>query len=194
MEELKKLAELCEPDPRMTGWLVNNVTGERTPITVAHHHSGLVGEDLGQSVPAHIRDHFVTAKNLLLYSWFVYRFIPVAQLHLYSCLEFALRDRLQLDHLERPPSLDRLFALARSEGVLEGVTIRERHVQKLPKLRDDDPDGTDAVWFFNHMAPYIRYFRNNLAHGTITLMPDGGQSLRVVRDVVEHLYAGCGRE
>jgi hypothetical protein len=187
MEEFKALDALCEPDPRMTGWLTKDSTGKDAGVTVAHHHEWLARENLGEGVPEYIRDHFATAKNLLLYSWFVYRFIPVAQLHLYSCLEFAFRDRLGLNN-EKPPALRRLILLAQSAGLLDGVTIRERRAPHFHKLRDDDPAATDAVWFFNHMASYIGYFRNNLAHGAITLMPDGGRSLRVVRDVVSHLY------
>lgn len=47
---------------------------------------------------------------------------------------------------------------------------------------------TDGEWFMWLMADYIKYFRNNLAHGAITLMPDGGRALRVVSDAVNHLY------
>jgi hypothetical protein len=56
-------------------------------------------------VPAPIREHFNTGKNLLLYAWFVYRFIPVAELHAYSTVEMALRERAKLEG--RPERLDR---------------------------------------------------------------------------------------
>jgi len=48
---------------------------------------------LNDTVPEKIREHFETTKNLLLYSWFVYRFIPVAEFHAATTLEYALKER-----------------------------------------------------------------------------------------------------
>jgi len=47
---------------------------------------------LNDTVPEKIREHFETTKNLLLYSWFVYRFIPVAEFHAATTLEYALKE------------------------------------------------------------------------------------------------------
>lgn len=167
---------------------VDRVTGFNSPLTLADHYRGIEEESLVEMVPEAIREHFATAQNLVLYSWFVYRFIPVAQLHLYSCLEFALRDRLGLDNEEKPPTLDRLLKTAHKRGLFDGVTFRDRHRTAHPRLRPGSPAMTDGEWFMWLMADYIKYFRNNLAHGAITLMPDGGRALRVVSDAVNHLY------
>ena len=139
-------------------------------------------------VPERLRDHYETCRNLILYSWFVYRFVPVAQLHLYSCLEFALRVRLGRDDDEKPPTFEPLLSLAKQQGVFDGVYFRTRHEESWPPIRKGNPEDSDAEWFFDVMAKYLRYFRNNLAHGSITLMPDGGIALRVVCDAVNHLF------
>jgi hypothetical protein len=188
MEQLKPFAAIAEPDPRSTGSLVNRITGERIPLSIERHHAWLAVEVLGSHVRRDIQDHFATAKNLLLYSWFVYRFIPVAQMHLYSCLEFALRDRLGLEKKEHPPTLRPLIRLAFAQGLLDGVVIRDRHLQSGLAINPTDPYKSDAEWFVGHMAEYVSFIRNNLAHGAFTLMPDGGRSLRMVRDVIDHVY------
>lgn len=45
---------------------------------------------LHSGVPVAVLQTFETAKNVSLYSWFVYRFHRVAELVVYSALEFAL--------------------------------------------------------------------------------------------------------
>jgi hypothetical protein len=54
---------------------------------------------LGPEVPEAIAIHFETAKNILLYAWFVYRFHMVAEQYVLSTLELALRERLLRDKL-----------------------------------------------------------------------------------------------
>ena len=63
------------------------------PLTVEYQHKAVVEIVLHQCVPEDIRIQFETTRNLYLYAWFVYRFYPVAELHAYTCLEFALRAR-----------------------------------------------------------------------------------------------------
>ncbi len=46
---------------------------------------------LNESVPDDVRCHFETARNLALYSWFVYSFNVVGAMHAFSSLEMALR-------------------------------------------------------------------------------------------------------
>jgi hypothetical protein len=188
VDAIKPLDQLLTQDSRMEAVWVNHKTGERTPFTLADHHAGVAAETLHNAVPGHIREHFATAQNLLLYSWFVYRFISVAQLHLYSCLEFAIRDKLGLDDEEKPPALRRLFALAKERELFRGATFRDRHLATHPRLKSGEPTMDDGDWFLWLIADYIAYFRNTLAHGSITLMPDGGRALRLVADAVNHLY------
>ncbi|MEX0739816.1 MAG: hypothetical protein WD071_10795 [Pseudohongiella sp.] len=61
--------------------------------TLESDHLFLSQITLSESVPADVRQLFETAKNLSLYSWFVYRFHQVAELIGFSAMEMALRER-----------------------------------------------------------------------------------------------------
>jgi hypothetical protein len=79
-DPLKALAEVGEPDPRqaLMGIGLNGI------------HAALSALVLGARVPLNVRQ--LNAKNVALYSWFVYRFHQVAELVGYSALELALKE------------------------------------------------------------------------------------------------------
>lgn len=77
------------PDPRHDGAL-------GTPDSL---HADLNVIAIHDGVPLHVRQLFETAKNLSLYSWFVYRFHPIAQLIGHSSLEQALKERVARDRV-----------------------------------------------------------------------------------------------
>lgn len=80
IERMRPFSDLSKPDPRHFG---------RGDAPVALYES-LAEIQLNDSVPVKVRQLFETAKNLSLYTWFVYRFHPVASFIGYSCLEAAL--------------------------------------------------------------------------------------------------------
>ena len=82
-DPLKSLAEICQPDPRRT-----NIIG-----SLAAEHEDLASIELNDNVPQVAAQLFETAKNVSLYSWFVYRFHPVAESVGFSALELALNLR-----------------------------------------------------------------------------------------------------
>lgn len=57
------------------------------------YHEALSKIVLNDTVPARSRELFETAKNLSLYSWFVYRFHPIAELTGWLALENALLEK-----------------------------------------------------------------------------------------------------
>jgi hypothetical protein len=84
---------------------------------------------LDQSVPVEVGQLFETAKNLSLYSWFVYRFHQVSELIAFSALEMALRRRYSIENPDslsrgRPPTLYGLLQHAKKEQWItnEGFT------------------------------------------------------------------------
>jgi hypothetical protein len=83
-DPLKPVDRITEPDPRHDG-----SAGTRELL-----HANLDSIRLHAGVPMHVRQLFETAKNLSLYSWFVYRFHPIAQLIGYASLERALKERV----------------------------------------------------------------------------------------------------
>jgi hypothetical protein len=69
-DPLKPLSEICQPDPRhaMLG------------ISLQAIHVALLESQITDRAPANVRQLFETAKNVALYSWFVFRFHQVNEL------------------------------------------------------------------------------------------------------------------
>src|ERR1700676_1547152 len=132
-DPLKQLSEVPEPDPRHA----------QLGIGLAGIHASLTVLVLADRVPVNVRQLFETAKNVALYSWFVYRFHQVAELVAYSALEMALKERAGFveragPNTRRPRGLKRLLEKAKKEGWLKGelfpsfrmlATERARHAQ-----------------------------------------------------------------
>lgn len=186
METFKTLEEITQPDPRNANLrLVNAHTGESRPFTIADVHAGLQGAELVELVPEAVRDHFQTARHLALYSWFVYRFIPVAQMQAYATLEYALRLRLGHQDDDRPPGLKLLLRKALKEKLLTDARFRD-----WPGHQDGAMGATpgSTAWIERALLDFVTFFRNNLAHGSSTLLPDGGRTLRMVADAINQLF------
>ena len=85
VDTIKLFDQVCEPDPRQKAIVVLDLdTREIRDRTLNDHYSSIDKISLDSTVPEEIRKQFDVARNLLLYSWFVYRFIPVAELHGYA--------------------------------------------------------------------------------------------------------------
>ncbi len=95
MEEFKKIDGIFEPDviSKCKTW-VNVDTGEQQKQTLQDHYEKIEIFVLNETVPEEIRGQFNAAKNLLLYSWYVYSFLSAAELQVLSILELALRIRI----------------------------------------------------------------------------------------------------
>lgn len=85
-ELLRPLDRVCEPDPRNTMFV---------KLELRHLHQALSERTLHAKVPEDIVMQFETARNLYLYSWFVYRFYSVCEHQALACLELALRKRYE---------------------------------------------------------------------------------------------------
>jgi hypothetical protein len=82
-DPLKELSEVYMADVRQA-----NFVGD-----LSDNHAVLSQIVLHDQVPPNVRQLFETAKNVSLYSWFVYRFHQVAEQVAFSALEMALRER-----------------------------------------------------------------------------------------------------
>ena len=67
----KLLSEVCEPDMRQSRMVVQGGSGWRSK-TLSDLHGGISEIELGDYVPVDVRIQFDNARNLLLYSWFVF--------------------------------------------------------------------------------------------------------------------------
>lgn len=103
-ELLRPLEHIGDADPRNPGFTVfDRVRGIRSK-ELADHHAAIAEIVLDEEVPREIRIAFDTVRNLYLYSWFVYRFFPIAEHQAFVCLELALRSRFAN---ERPKRLNK---------------------------------------------------------------------------------------
>jgi hypothetical protein len=185
-ESFKQLTEISEPDPRNLGYWIGppHAEGSR-PIDLEHQHEVLARLELHAGVPEYIREHFFTARHLALYAWFVYRFHMPSQLQAYATLEYALRERLGYAERNHPPGLKELLTEASTKGLLLEERIRDwpGH-RRQPSVWSLDPAGS----WLTIVADVLPRFRNDLAHGSFTLSPDGGRTLRIVADIVNQLW------
>lgn len=83
---------MFNPDPRSEAFSILREQGLRAKALQDQY--GTVAKlVLHDGVPREVIVKFETAKNLNLFSWFVYRFHSAARSHAYECLELALRKR-----------------------------------------------------------------------------------------------------
>lgn len=187
MEKLKTFEQILEPDSRYANLLVvDRETKKRTPVALKHVHDGLLDAELSPEVPERIQDHFTTARHLTLYSWFVYRFLAVAQMQAYGSLEFALRERLGHGRDEKPPGLRPLLNKAVDMRLVQEQLIRDWPGHSVASETMEDQFAPEG--WLRQLPEFMSSMRNDLAHGSFTLMPDGGRTLRVVADIINQLY------
>jgi hypothetical protein len=206
-DPLKPLSEVYAPDGRQA-----NFVG-----TLADTHEILTQIALHTGVPVNVRQLFETAKNVSLYSWFVYRFHQVAESVAYSALEMALRERAGFVEWSgptapRPPTLRRLLDQAKREGWIRNesfpslrrmATENARMAKlalRLPTMttNEDYPivepteDEINAevrtLDFVQILAENVPQLRNWLAHGSSMLSPRSIRTLELVAEVVNQLF------
>tara|TARA_R110002012_G_scaffold199142_1_gene368195 strand:- start:1691 stop:2344 length:654 start_codon:yes stop_codon:yes gene_type:complete len=88
IDRLKDLSKICEADERQ----------QYFSTTLEIEHDVLSQITINETAPRTAIQLFETAKNLSLYSWFVYRFHQVSELTAYSALEVALKEKYQLEN------------------------------------------------------------------------------------------------
>lgn len=102
MEEFSSLDAVMQPDERMLCFVRHDpMTGKTRPPELKDHYESVSSIVLDDSVPDDIHNQFNIAKNVLLYTWFEYSFYSVATLQAFTTLEYALRERLGVDVLDK---------------------------------------------------------------------------------------------
>lgn len=185
-EKLRPAEYIHDPDPRnaLTAWH-DKQTGIVRPIEAKDLHDAMAEFVLNTAVPEDIAQAFETVKNLYLYSWFIYRFQPVAELQSLACLEYALRlrlaDEIKAGKLkEKRPGLRRMMnyaaetQLVKNEGFARWVRAQDPEWDLLASLEDALPQ-----------------IRNNYAHGSYTLMPTALGIIELVHETINQLFPGA---
>lgn len=152
-ERLRQPDRIMEPDPR------SYINPDFPNTSLLNHHAQIAALTLHPSVPQAVAIQFETARNLYLYSWYVYRFYMVSASQAYAALELGLRTRLPKRLPEKyqkrwhkEPMLGGMLSYAIDQGYLsnEGfnrwhqaaeVSARQRRMSEvLKRMIDEDLD------------------------------------------------------
>ncbi len=205
----RPLSRIFDPDRRQTCYVVIDEKGTRAK-TIDDHYSMVAHFVLNPAVPRDIAIQFDTAKELLVHAWCNLRFTQIAEQHVYSTIEFALRQRLKSDliaarkigkKISERPTLAPLLHLAIDLGIItdEGFRnygrIRERRADYLDSMRQvygDDPEFAvpppSRNTYARILSESMPSLRNNLAHGSATMYPGVYLQFELCCDILNQLY------
>ena len=180
---LKTLNEVTLPDPR---WEHEHLLVSRHkpgPFELADLHERLTQWLPSPAVPENVRVQIETARNLMLYAWYVFEFQSVAEMQAYAALELALRERLghpkkqtlkKKKLVEVPMMLADLFSKALSDGLIVPEKLpsftwqnqqRRWHAERRG-VAYEPMTANDWIAFVKAKLPDSR---NYLAHGNVKL-------------------------
>ncbi len=110
MEQLKRLEDIYRPDARYANRFdLDLTTSTATPMTVESIYSLVEPIRLNATAPEDVRSHFEVARNLAVYSWFVYSFHEVAVMQAMASLEMAARAKKGEPETSFKNLLEKLF-------------------------------------------------------------------------------------
>jgi hypothetical protein len=139
MEALKNLDEVCQPDARYLNRVnIDTATGAVSEFKIDDIYSLIEGVRLNDNVPEAVRSHFEIAKNLILYSWFVYTFNAVAAMWALASLEMAVRAKTGDDQTAFKNLLDKVF---KGRELAPGHTLSKA----IAYIRNDLAHGSSTI-------------------------------------------------
>jgi hypothetical protein len=143
MARLKPRAEILLPDIRNRNrGNLDHSTGMISEMTIESFYDELKKIELQGAVPECVQSHFATAKNLVLYSWFVYPFNMVAALHAFASLEMAVKEKTGDRKTSLRKQLDQVLKGRKLSGGM-GPPIDLSIV--ISKLRNDLAHGSPTI-------------------------------------------------
>ncbi|MCY4047501.1 MAG: hypothetical protein OXF42_05275 [Candidatus Dadabacteria bacterium] len=162
----------------------------RGPLPLERYRESIVSISLLDSVPYAIRVQFETVKNLALYSWFVYRFVPIAELIALVTVENTLKEYFG----KKGWGLKKLLKEAKKQNLIQKEGFAQFHrakeyhkeVEKMSGMEDmsfSEPE--DYVSILIETLPNLR---NDLAHGDIGLYPDCFLTVRSCAEIINQVY------
>lgn len=176
MEKFKELSELTEIDSRHVAFA--KVTGYLPDLEKVYQL--LSEETLNPEVPEDIQSQFNVARNMAVYSYFLYSLAPEVQHKTYTVIEFALRIKSEQNQMQKksskPMMLRQLLKLALKNGWINDKGFR--HVK----------NPSDSNEWCKEMINTIPRLRNSQAHGTHILVPDFHHHICVCADFINQLF------
>jgi len=196
IEGLKPLDRVTEPDPRFEHFVVfDEKTNRSRPLELEDRFAIIAEIELKPEVPVEIQIHFATAKNLLLYSWFVYRFIAVAEMHAYSTVEMALKRITGKKNWCLKPLLKHAVdkgwivddGFRRYREILDRRKEYAKMVSELPGEKNLDYESKDRNEYVAILIRTIPTFRNMYAHGSGNIHLGGYDTLEICAEIINQL-------
>ncbi|MEO7863342.1 MAG: hypothetical protein ABIU05_23480 [Nitrospirales bacterium] len=187
---LKPFGQILAADPIWRGFpLYNCEAGTSRQRTLRNHYAGIESITLSQSVSETVREQFDAARNLFLYSWFVYAFIPIAQLHAFSPIEYAIRIKSG-----NPLMLRAGLELAIKEQWIKDGGFRYYDINVHQDMLGDDmppvssPAAKDIQSYCKILLDSLPDLRNELAHGNPMTYPGGLDVFAICADLINQLF------
>ncbi|MGH1371462.1 MAG: hypothetical protein ACRBBW_05455 [Cellvibrionaceae bacterium] len=169
MEEFKSLEELTEMDEKHR--LMAVICGSVPSLERMHKY--LSEEVLNDEVPDKIKGQFNVAKNMALYSYYLYALAPEVHLKTYTVIEHALR-------LKTNPKKKMMLK------ALINHAVSQRWI-KDSGFRHIESPSPDNQWC-KSMVDVISDLRNSQAHGSSMLVGDCLHHISSCADFVNQLF------
>jgi hypothetical protein len=188
-DALKPFDQILEADSIWQAFVLRNrETREARKITLRDYYSAVERITLSSAVPESIREHFDVARNLLLYSWFEHRFMPVAEMHAFSSVEYALRLKSGKPKLMLKQGIE----LAIKENWIKDNGFRHYRVRQ-EEFDGNEPatknqDVNDVHTYCKVLLNSIPDYRNTLAHGNTVFHPFGHRMVTKCADLINQLF------
>lgn len=195
MEKLKHLDDVCQPDVRQKSLVIlDKEANQLRFVELKDYYQAASRIHLHEGVPEDVRNHFATAQNLLVYSWFYYPFNVSAQLQALASVEFALKIKagLRITLNGRPPGLKKLLAKAVKENWISDDNfseIREMKTQSSGKLSFRTIEGELVESYCEMLMENLPELRNMLAHGESILHGQGATWVWICAELINQLFA-----
>ena len=192
MEKFKAIDEVIQPDVRQQFWTKVTETGFRK-IAFEDYYRAAESITLHEGVPEDIKTHFQTARHLIVYAWFYYRFHSTAELLAYISAEYALRlkagkptwglKRLLTEAVEKKWITDKGFS------VVHKRRERAMRLQLEEGAPPPPPEDEEVQRYCNVLVETLPYLRNQLAHGANTLSLNSGvRTLKTCAELINQLF------
>lgn len=184
-EQVKTQATIGTVDFRRTlKVIINRDTRAERRMSFADFEEQVTDIAIPPAAPEHVHDLLVTAKNLILYSWYYYPFATTASLQSMVAVEAALRIRIP----DKPKeSLKSLLKSAVAKGIITNDGFpRWKSYQTACQEIHGQPKVTGN--FTKILIDTLPEFRNTMAHGNRYLDDSGFLHLDVACEAIAQLF------
>ena len=188
MESVKTQQTIGEVDFRRTIISLTNLkTGEARSLAFTDIEGRVNDIRIATSAPEDVQNLLVTAKNLLLYSWFYYPFSVTAALQASMAIERALRLKLAAQPKD---TLTHLLRRAIQDGLITdaGFPRWKEYIEAFQCIHSLRKGSKKKLTLTTILLDTFPKFRNAIAHGGPLLDDLGFRHLDIAAEVILQLY------